>query len=135
MSVLADTSGLLALLDANHQRHDEVRRIFLEDVLVVPSSVLPEIDYLATKTLGGRVARAFVNDMLEGHYDFFAVTFDHTARAYALMTQYADADIGYVDASIVAVAEHLNVRRVLTLDRRHFSMFRPHGLDYLELLP
>ena len=33
------------------------------------------------------------------------------------------------------LAERYRVPRVLTLDRRHFSLFRPKGLTHLELLP
>ncbi|MDZ7703748.1 MAG: PIN domain-containing protein [Trueperaceae bacterium] len=135
MSVIADTSGLLALLDADHARHAEVRDLLLGNAFIVPSSVLPEIDHLATRRLGAKVAQTFLDDLVNGHYDFFSVSFDHVRRAHRLMVQYADADIGYVDASIVAVAEQLKIRRILTLDRRHFTMFRPQGLDYLELLP
>ena len=51
------------------------------------------------------------------------------------MDTYADAEVGYVDASIVALAERYNLNRILTFDRRHFAMFRPKGLEYLELLP
>lgn len=40
-----------------------------------------------------------------------------------------------VDASIVAVAERLDVRKIATLDRRHFSVVRPRHVDALELIP
>jgi predicted nucleic acid-binding protein len=43
--------------------------------------------------------------------------------------------VGFVDASIVVLAEKHRVREVLTPDRRDFTRFRPRGLDYLELLP
>lgn len=38
-------------------------------------------------------------------------------------------------AAIVAIAERLNVRRILTLDRRHFSVIRPQHCAAFELLP
>jgi predicted nucleic acid-binding protein len=66
---------------------------------------------------------------------FLAVDMTDIARAYEIMTIYADTPIGFVDASIVALAERYKIRQVLTLDRRHFAMFRPRGLGYLELLP
>jgi len=51
------------------------------------------------------------------------------------MARYSDIPIGFVDASLVALAESLNIHRILTLDRRHFNIIRPEGIDYLELLP
>ncbi len=43
--------------------------------------------------------------------------------------------IGIVDSSIVALAERYQIPRILTLDRRHFSLIQPKKLPYLELLP
>lgn len=56
-------------------------------------------------------------------------------RIIELMRQYADSDIGFVDASLVAVAERLGIRRVLTLDRRHFGLIRPRHCPALEIVP
>jgi predicted nucleic acid-binding protein len=43
--------------------------------------------------------------------------------------------LGAVDASVVATAERLGERQVMTLDRRHFSVVRPQHAEALELLP
>ncbi|MGH3612877.1 MAG: hypothetical protein ACRDRK_09825 [Pseudonocardia sp.] len=50
-------------------------------------------------------------------------------------SSYANLPLGAADASVVAVAEHLNVRRILTLDRAHFSIVRPRHVGSFELLP
>jgi uncharacterized protein len=42
-----------------------------------------------------------------------------------LVRSHADLPLGAVDASVVAIAERLGVRRVATLDRRDFSVVRP----------
>ena len=57
------------------------------------------------------------------------------ARCAELIDQYADSDIGFVDASIVAVAERLAITHILTLDRRHFGMLRPRHCSYFTLVP
>ena len=51
------------------------------------------------------------------------------------MSRYADARIDYVDCMIVALAERLGVTRILTLDQRHFRLFRPRHCPAFELLP
>jgi hypothetical protein len=33
------------------------------------------------------------------------------------------------------MAERLNITKILTIDRRHFSMFRPIHCDPFEILP
>ena len=49
--------------------------------------------------------------------------------------RYADADIGFVDAAVLAVVERFNEPKLATLDRRHFGMLRPRHVDALILLP
>lgn len=52
-----------------------------------------------------------------------------------LVLRYQDLPLGTVDASVVAVAERLGVREVMTLDRRHFSVVRPLHVPAFALLP
>ena len=56
-------------------------------------------------------------------------------HAAALLEQYADARLDFVDATLVAIAERLNIRRLLTLDQRHYRMIRPTHCPVFELLP
>ena len=56
-------------------------------------------------------------------------------RAAAILRQYADARLDFVDALIAAMAERLNITRVLTLDRRDFQLMRPKHCPGFELLP
>ncbi len=39
------------------------------------------------------------------------------------------------DASIVAIAERLGIRRIATFDRRHFTVVRPAHVETFTLLP
>ena len=56
-------------------------------------------------------------------------------RVNQILEQYADSQLDFVDAVIVAIAERLRITRVLTLDRRDFSIMRPRHCDYFEILP
>lgn len=133
MSILADTSGIITLLDVSDPYY-QVATQYLSD-LVISQSILYEVDCLATKYYGAHASRRFFASVARGDFDLLQPNVGDIRRAYEVMEQYADAEIGFVDASLVALAERYRIRRVLTLDRRHFSMFRPKGLDYLELLP
>ena len=57
------------------------------------------------------------------------------ARVRELCDRYADADIGFVDAAVLAIVERLNEPKLATLDHRHFGMLRPRHVDALRLLP
>lgn len=56
-------------------------------------------------------------------------------RIAELIETYADLDLGGTDASLIAVAERLDVTRIATLDRRHFSVVRPKHTAAFELTP
>lgn len=135
MSIIADTSGMLVLLDADHALHAAARALLERESVIVPSSVVCEVDYMATARLGAATAQTFLEDLGSGAYDLMQVDLADMRRALELMQQFGDARIGFVDATIVALAERYRVPRILTLDRRHFGMFRPKGLEHLELLP
>jgi predicted nucleic acid-binding protein len=62
----------------------------------------------------------------------YALTGDLT-RAAELLDRYRD--IGFVDASIVAMAERHEARRVATTDRRHFATIRPRHIASFDLVP
>jgi len=43
--------------------------------------------------------------------------------------------LGFVDASVVAIAERLKLRTLLTTDRRDFHRVKPRHIRAFELLP
>jgi uncharacterized protein len=51
------------------------------------------------------------------------------------MDSYADMDLSFVDASVIALTEHLREPKIATLDHRHFSAVRPSHVKALQLLP
>ncbi len=137
MAVLLDTSAIVALVDASEDAHQEVASYVVntDDVLLVPITVLPEVDFLVASRVGVMGELAVLRDVVAGGFRLEQVTVADVARCAELIEQYADSDIGFVDASIVAVAERLAVTQILTLDRRHFSMVRPRHCPYFTLLP
>ena len=56
-------------------------------------------------------------------------------RIREICDQYADADVGFVDAAVLAVVERLNEPKLATLDQGHFRLLRPRHVDALRLVP
>lgn len=54
-------------------------------------------------------------------------------RMYELMEQYQDVPMDLADASLVAAAEALGIRRVFTLDS-DFHIYRLHGSQAFEVI-
>jgi predicted nucleic acid-binding protein len=135
MAILADTSGIIAMLDRDDRHHIAVVEVIQTDTVLVPTTILPEVDYLATKYLGERVARSFLEAVIRGEFTYLPVESIDLERGLAVMARYQGVPLGVVDASLVALAERLHISKILTLDRRHFSLVQPEGINYLELLP
>jgi uncharacterized protein len=135
--VLVDTGAIVAMVNEGDSHHRDVVRCLQQtsERLLVPVSVLPEVDYLLTKRFSPHVAIAAIESVTTGEFRLERVTEADLPRILELMRQYADSNIGFVDASIVAVAERLNVSRILTLDRRHFGVIRPRHCAALDILP
>ena len=137
MVALVDTSGMIALIDASSARHGEVRACITEssELLLVPITTLPEADYMLTRHAGPQVALAMLRSIAQGEFQLEGVTGADFSRSIELMEQYAASDIGFVDASIVAIAERLRITRIVTLDQRHFGMFQPRHCPAFEIVP
>jgi predicted nucleic acid-binding protein len=52
-----------------------------------------------------------------------------------ILRQYRDARFGMVDATVMAVAERLQIQIILTLDRRDFSIYRPKQCSAFRIVP
>jgi predicted nucleic acid-binding protein len=57
------------------------------------------------------------------------------ARVGELLQSYADLQLGFVDAAVLAVTERLREPKLATLNHRHFTVVRPRHVKALELLP
>ncbi len=137
MALVLDTGPIYAYLDAADGAHVRCRTLIDQttEQLVVPSPVLVEVDYWINERLHQGVLLRFLDDLIS---DAFSVV-DLLARDYARIRQlcdtYADANIGFVDAAVLAVVERLNEPKLATLDQPHFRMLRPRHVDALQLLP
>jgi predicted nucleic acid-binding protein len=134
--ILADTSGLLALLDAGEPSHARVREVVARErgPLVTTDLVLAELDFLVLRRLGGKAERAFLGQVLDGRLLREPVDRKDLVRASRILESYPDPSFGLTDASLMVIAERLAVP-VLTLDRRHFTTFRDQRGKALTLLP
>ena len=137
MTLIADTSGILAAANAGDAAHEAVREAIAAEpgTLIVPDLVIPEVDYLILRYLGRAAEEAFLEDVLAGAWAREPLRDEDMYRAFDVLKKYRDHDVGIVDAVIVAVAERLHVERILTLDHRHFRSFRLWGRKPVTIVP
>jgi predicted nucleic acid-binding protein len=60
---------------------------------------------------------------------------DDVARMRELMRKYRDLPMDLADAALVRVAERERLRRIFTLDRRDFQIYRPSRIGRFAVLP
>ena len=54
-----------------------------------------------------------------------ALTEQDVISVAEILDEYADSRIDFVDASIMAIAERYEIKKILTLDQRDFRLYRP----------
>lgn len=142
MSYLLDTSFWFALLNSREQQHavvlataQHIARQQAAAPIVTATPVTAEVAYLVRRDLGAGALASFVESLVEPDYLLVQPTAEDYRRAAAVVRQYGDAHIDFVDAVLVAIAERLAIGRVLTLDQRHFRLIRPQHCEAFEILP
>lgn len=103
--------------------------------VVIPVCVLPEVAYLLHTRIGPDAEEAFIRSVADDEFAVEPLEPDDVERAADIMRLYADLGLGFVDATVIATAERLDSRDVLTSDRRHFSVVRPSHARSFVLLP
>ena len=135
MSVLLDTGIVYAYYDRSDAWHARARTLVTSQSrgLILPAPVIPEVDHLLGARLGEKSRFAFYAGITGNHYFIADLPRPAYDRVAEVAERFTDLTIGFVDASLVALAESLNVRRIATTDRRHFA---PLAKAFnLELVP
>ena len=137
MALILDTGPLYASLDRSDADHAACRALIeaADEPLVIPAPVLVEVDYWISQRLHPGVLVALLADIEAGAYVVSDLETADYARVRELCDRYADADIGFVDAAVLAIVERLNESKLATLDRRHFGLLRPRHRESIQLLP
>jgi predicted nucleic acid-binding protein len=136
-AILVDTGPLYAMADRDDDWHPRVVQFLKRsrDDLVVPVVVLPEAAYLLAAHLGAKAEQKLVQSIVNGEMALEELTLQDLRRALDILDRYSTARLGFVDAAVVATAERLRISRILTTDRRDFSIVRPRHCRRFELLP
>ena len=133
--VLVDAGPLVALLDRSDSDHVSCRETLtsLTGSLGTVWPVLTEAIYLLR---GYPAAQEALWEMIEtGAVELPALGPDDVPRMKELMRKYRDLPMDLADAALVRVAERDKVRRIFTLDRRDFQIYRPARIGRFAIVP
>jgi predicted nucleic acid-binding protein len=103
---------------ANEQDRHHARCVELFDSapgpLLVPAPILTEVCYLLERERGTHAEAGFLRSVRDDVFTLVSLTPADLDRMADLVETYADLPLGAADASVIAVAERLDVREVAT---------------------
>lgn len=132
---IVDANVIYSGINASDPDHARCRHVLGQaDLgLIIPLLCVAEVSHLVNRDLTSEVESGFIRSLLAMRLE--APEGDDWVRIADLIEQYGDFPLGAVDASIVALAERLDIRTILTMDHRHFRTVRPRHIDAFTLLP
>lgn len=134
-AILVDAGPIVALLDRSDSSHGEVVEAIrsVRDPLVTVWPVVVEAMYLLAFSWR---AQAALWEMIEtGVVRLLPLDVADVPRMKQLMEKYRDLPMDMADAALVRVAERESLRRILTLDRTDFGVYRLARKGKFTLLP
>lgn len=134
--ILVDAGPLIALLDRGEADH-EICVAALQDLttpMVTTWPAFTEAMYLLGGGGGWKAQDSLWKLLDRGDLQIMEMDDAVRKRSRALMDKYRDVPMDLADASLVAVAEKLNLRRVFTLDS-DFRIYRFRGKQLFQVLP
>lgn len=138
--ILCDSGPLIAAAASNDADHHACTEMFTGlrlagRRLLIPQTVVAEVGYMLAAWVSTEVEAKFLDAVAAEDFEVVNLMSADFARMAELVRGYDDLALGTTDASVIAVAERLDVREIATLDRRHFTAVRPRHIDAFTLLP
>jgi uncharacterized protein len=135
--IVVDTGPIVAAADADD--HDHARCVDMFKAArrpwLVPQPVLAEVCYLLERERGSRVEAAFLRSFGKREFELVPLMVEDTDRMADLVETYASLPLGGVDASVIAIAERLNLATIATLNRRGGEISGSHATGIIAHLP
>jgi predicted nucleic acid-binding protein len=134
-TVLVDAGPLVALIDRSDPYHRVCRETLatIRDPLGTVWPAFTEAMYLLRQS--AQAQRALWDLLNVGGVRLLDLDHEDCPRMRELMWKYRVLPMDLADAALVRVAERERLRRVFTIDRQDFEVYRPYRLGRFEILP
>ena len=133
--ILMDAGPLVALVDVDDQYHKRCVAALkaVREPLVTVWPPVTEAMYL----LGDlpRAQEAVWEMLARGVLQLLPLDLSDVPRMRELMSKYADRPMDLADAALVRVAEREGIRKIFTVDREDFGVYRLHGRVRPNIIP
>jgi len=133
--ILVDAGPMVALIHADDKHHERCRAALrsLNEPMVSVWPPVTEAMYLLG--FSAEAQQTLLEFIERGALSILPLGLEDAPRMRELMRKYEDLPMDFADAALVRAAEREKIRRIFTLDRRDFSIYRPDRLGSFEILP
>jgi uncharacterized protein len=133
--ILMDAGPLVALVDRSDEHHTRCVNAFkgIREPLATVWPAFAEAMYLVSDL--PRAQEALWEMLERSAIQIVQLAKSDVPRMRELMRKYADRPMDLADAALVAVAERDNIRRIFTIDKADFGIYRLHGRMKLTVIP
>ena len=133
--ILVDAGPLVAFVDADDQHHAKCAAA-LKGVREPLATVWPPLAEALYLLADLPKAQDALWEMLQrGALQLLPLDSSDVPRIRELMRKYANRPMDLADAALIRVAEREGLRRIFTVDRRDFAVYRLHNRVRPVLLP
>lgn len=133
--ILVDAGPLVALMDADDQHHEQCVSALkrLREPLATVWPALTEAMYLLNDLPAAQ--EALWEMLLRKAVDLLPLALADSPRIRELMRKYSDRQMDLADAALIRVAEREGIRKIFTVDKRDFAVYRIHGRIRPSIIP
>jgi len=133
--ILVDAGPLIALIHKDDNQHQRCREAFaaLNEPLGTVWPVVTGAMHLLSFSWQAQDALWEMIDA--GALEILPLALEDFSRMRELMRIYRDLPMDLTDAALVRVAQRERLRRIFTLDRRDFQIYRPSRIGRFVILP
>lgn len=125
--ILVDAGPLVALIDADDQHHSKCVAT-LQTIREPLATVWPAVTEAMYLLADVPAAQDILWEMIErGPLQLLPLYVADVSRMRELMRKYADRPMDLAGAALVRVAEREGIRKIFTIDRKDFSVYRLHN--------
>ena len=137
MTAILDISFLVATVDIKDENYGRILDVIVDskEVLVLPTTVLPEVCHLLASRLGYPITRQVLTELANSNVIIEGIDKTDLKRVTEILDQYNDSKLNFVDATIVAIAERMNITKIFTLNKPIFSIISPQHCAGFEIFP
>ena len=124
MVAIIDTGPWVALIDRSESRHAECVRWLkgFSGSLYSTEAVLTEVLYILNFSI---IAQSAALDfVLKSVVEIVPSNIESLKKTQSLMEKYADLPMDYADATLVCLALETGIQRIVTFDKKDFSIYK-----------